>query len=454
MRKIFIAVAALTAVLGLRAEGYQVNTLSTRQTGMGHVGTAMKLGAESQLFNPGALAFSDNTFELTGSVAAISAHATATHHGVDYKTDNDLSTPFSVTSSWRILDRFYGGVAFYTPYGSSINWGEHWPGAVLNQKVGIRMFTVQPTLSYRILPNLSVGAGLMLSWGSVDLYKGLLAGESLNRLMGAVGMPPEAMYAPGTTPASVNLKGSTGLAVGYSVGAMWDISKRWTVGVSYRSKTTMTVAKGDASVSYSGAAEAMLSPVLDNLNHTNFKASLPAPYVLTAGVSFKPLENVIVAFDLQLNGWGTYKYLDIEFAGLSAFDQHLEKNYHNSLTYHLGAQWGVTKRLDLRAGLMIDCSPCDANFYNPETPGQTRIEPSVGLSFRPVKNLSIDFAFMYVQGCGLKNGTGHYEDLVYKIAAQQNPALPGMLDLSPTGTFTADYKVHAFIPSLGLSYSF
>ncbi|MDE6157918.1 MAG: outer membrane protein transport protein, partial [Muribaculaceae bacterium] len=210
MRKIFIAVAALTAVLGLRAEGYQVNTLSTRQTGMGHVGTAMKLGAESQLFNPGALAFSDNTFELTGSVTAISAHATATHQGVDYKTDNDLSTPFSVTSSWRILDRFYGGVAFYTPYGSSINWGEHWPGAVLNQKVGIRMFTVQPTLSYRILPNLSIGAGLMLSWGSVDLYKGLLAGESLNRLMGAVGMPPEAMYAPGTTPASVNLKGSTG----------------------------------------------------------------------------------------------------------------------------------------------------------------------------------------------------------------------------------------------------
>ncbi len=72
---------------------------------------------------------------------------------------------------------------------------------------------------------------------------------------------------------------------------------------------TMTVEKGDAAVSYSGAAESMLSPVLDNLNHTNFKASLPAPYVLTAGVSYKPLDNLILAFDLQLNGWGTYKYL-------------------------------------------------------------------------------------------------------------------------------------------------
>ncbi len=262
MRRIFISIATLAAVLGLRAEGYQVNTLSTRQTGMGHVGVAMKLGAESQLFNPGALAFSDKTFDISASVAAISAYATATYHGVDYKTDNDLSTPFNISSSWRIIDGFYGGVTFYTPYGSSINWGEHWPGAVLNQKVGIKMFTVQPTLSYRFLPNLSVGAGLMLSWGSVDLYKGLLGGESLNRLMGALGMPPEAMYAPGATPASVNLKGSSKLAVGYSLGAMWDISRRWTVGVSYRSKMTMTVEKGDAAVSYSGAAESMLSPVL------------------------------------------------------------------------------------------------------------------------------------------------------------------------------------------------
>lgn len=454
MKKLLLAAAVLAAAQGLSAEGYQVNTFSARQTGMGHTGTAMKLGAESQLFNPGALAFSDKTFELSGSVAAISAHATATCNGSDYKTDNDISTPMNISTTWRILDGFYGGVSLYTPYGSAINWGEHWPGAVLNQKVSIKMFTVQPTLSYRLLPNLSVGAGLMVSWGSVDLYKGLLGGESLNRLMNALGMPPEAMYSPGATPASVNLTGSSRLALGYNIGALWDISHRWSVGLSYRSKMTMTVEKGDAAVSYSGAAESMLSPVLDNLNHTNFRASLPCPYVLTGGVAYKPADNITLAFDLQLNGWGTYKYLDIEFAGLDAFNQHLEKNYHNSLTYHLGAQWGVTHRLDLRAGLMIDTSPCDKNYYNPETPGQTRIEPSVGLSFRPVGNLSVDFAFMYVHGCGIKNATGHYDDLVYKIAAQQNPALPGILGLTPQGSFTADYKVHAFIPALGISYAF
>lgn len=451
MKKIAIfALIAATAATA-NAEGYQVNTFSARQEGMGHTGTALKLGAESQLFNPGALAFSDKTFEISGAVSAISAFASATHDGVKYKTDNDISTPMNVSTAFRILDKFYGGITFYTPYGSAINWGDHWPGAVLNQRVDIKMFTIQPTLSYRLLPNLSVGAGLMVAWGSVNLDKGLVEGSSLNKIMGAMGMPPEAMYSPGSTPASVNLTGSSKLAVGYNVGALWDITPRWSLGASFRSKMTMTVEKGDAAVRYSGAAESLLTPVFDNLNRTNFRASLPCPYVFTAGIAYRPIDNLVIAFDAQLNGWGTYKFLDIEFENLADFNQHLEKDYRNAMTYHLGAQWGVTRRLDLRAGLMVDTSPCNTELYNPETPGQTRIEPSVGFSFRPIDNLSIDFAFMYVHGCGKDNATGYYDNIAYKIAAGVNP---GMLDIKPQGTFTADYRVHAFIPALGLSYSF
>ena len=69
-----MAVAALSAA----AEGYQVNTFSAKQIGMGHVGVAMKLGAESQIFNPAGVAFSDKTLELSGAVAAIKSSATAT----------------------------------------------------------------------------------------------------------------------------------------------------------------------------------------------------------------------------------------------------------------------------------------------------------------------------------------------------------------------------------------
>ncbi len=149
------AAAALTA----SAEGYQINTLSTRQLGMGHTGTALKLGAESMFFNPAGLGFSTSTLDITGSVTGIKATATATVDGTDYKTNNGLSTPISFNAAFRIYDNLQAGVSFYTPYGSSINWTDNWPGAVLNQRVDLKSYTIQPTVSWRITPRLSVGGG-------------------------------------------------------------------------------------------------------------------------------------------------------------------------------------------------------------------------------------------------------------------------------------------------------
>lgn len=448
-----MGVVALSSVAAV-AEGYQVNTYSARQQGMGMTGVAVPLGAESVIFNPGALAAMDERFQISGSVSAISAHATATHDGNDYKSDNDISTPMNIAAAFRIYDNFYGGISFYTPAGSGINWGENWPGAVLNQSVTIKAFAVQPTLSWEIIKGLSVGAGVSVNWGSVNLNKALLSGASFNRLLMAQGMPQEMLYSNNVAPASVNLNGSSNLAVGWTVGAFWQIDSRWSVGASFRSKTTLTVEKGAAAVSYNGIAEQMMAPTLDYLNHTNFKASLPEPYTFCAGVAFRPAPRWLVEADVQLNGWGTYKALDIEFAELASFDQHLEKNYHNAMSYKLGGQYSVTPRLDVRAGVMVDCSPCDLNHYNPETPAQTRVEPAVGLSFKPVKGLAIDFSFMYIQGCGVKNATGQYDDMVYKVAEQLAPGMGGALGLTPQGAFTADYKIHAFIPALGISYSF
>ncbi len=159
------------------AEGYQVNTFSAKQEGMGHVGVGMKLGSESVIFNPGALTFMDKTMEISGAVSAISSHVDCYYNGSTYETSNKVSTPMNISAAWRIYDNFYAGVSFYTPYGSSINWGRNWPGAALNQSVDLKIFTVQPTLSWRIIPKLSVGAGLMITWGNVDLNKGLVSGS-------------------------------------------------------------------------------------------------------------------------------------------------------------------------------------------------------------------------------------------------------------------------------------
>ena len=437
MNKFALAAAALLVSTGAWAEGYQINTLSAKQLGMGHTGTALKLGSESMIFNPGALGFSDRTLDISGSVTGIKAVATATHKGQDYRTANGLSTPLAVNVAFKVFDNLQAGVSFYTPYGSAINWTNDWPGAELNQKVDLKVYNIQPTLSWRITPKLSVGVGMMISWGSVDLNKALVSGSSFDKLAASQGLPSNLGNA---AAASINLKGTSQISLGANVGVMYDIDKHWTVGANFRTKMGMKVEAGLAHVDYANEmARVALEKTLGLINEANFKSEMPCPYVLNVGVAYKPIPRLTLAADLQYTGWKTYKNLNIEFPEhLAPFNQHIRKDYKNAFAYHVGAQYAVTDRTDLRLGLMVDTSPVNKEYYNPETPGMTKIEPTVGFSFRPVKNLSVDVAFMYIVGTGEKNAKCTYTDLL-----TQQPV-----------TVEADYHVHAFAPSIGISYTF
>lgn len=428
------------------AEGYQVNTLSARQNGMGHTGTALHLGAESQIFNPAGLGWLDKDLELSGSFTAIFATASATlPDGRKYKTDNTASTPIGASLGFSIYDNLKAGVAFYTPYGSSINWTDNWPGATLNQSVDLKVYTIQPTVAWRPVKNLSVGAGVMLAWGNVDLNKGLVSPQSMDALITMLNMPIPPFG--DKVPASVNLNGTARLTAGINIGVMYDINPRWTVGFNYRQKMTMKVRSGEASLRYANQiAEQLLEKELGVLNSSQFKASMPCPAVFNFGVSYRPVPSVTLAFDAQLTGWKTYRTLDIEFldSQLTPFDQHITKDYHDSWAFRLGAQCSATDRLDLRAGLIVDTAPVDRHCYNPETPAMTKIEPSVGLSFRPLPNLSVDASLLYVAGLGADGRSVDYVDL---LAAK----VPGA---DPRRTFTADYSVYSFCPSIGFTLSF
>ncbi len=446
MKKISLVLMAVAMTLSAYAEGYQVNTLSARQLGMGHTGTGMKLGAESMQFNPAGMAFMNKTLDLSVGVTGISPTATCTYESKEYKTDNKVSTPLYAYAAFSIFDNLKAGVAFTTPYGSSINWTNNWPGATLAQKVDLQTYTVQPTISWRITPKLSIGAGMMIAWGNVNLSKGLVNANSVDLLLKAT----QQNYSfDGVTPASVNLKGTANVAVGVNVGAMYDITDNLTIGASYRSKMSMKVKAGNATVSYANqVAETLLQNAIGVLNEANFSAEMPMPYTLNIGLSYRPIKKLELALDAQMTGWSAYKTLEIDFLTekLAPFNQSLAKNYKNSWALRLGAEYALTQRLDIRAGVNYDMTPVNVNFYNPETPGMDKISPSVGLSFRPFTRFSIDLAFSYIIGTGEDNATYTYEDLIFK-------SYP-MLGQSAEQKFTAKYNVNAWCASIGIGYSF
>lgn len=444
MKKLILSAISVSIFAAAWAEGYQVNTLSAKQGGMAHTGVAQKLESENMFFNPAGMAFMDKTMSFSASVNALAPSVTATIDGKNYSNASKVSTPFMASFGFSIYDNLKAGVTMYIPYGSCIDWGENWPGAVLNQNVDLKSYTIQPTISWRITPKLSVGAGLMMSWGSVDLNKGLIDATTFGRLVSSQTGAP---YEDNATPASVNINGTAQICWGANLGVMYDINSKWTVGASFRTEQKLKVKTGDATVKYSSKlAEDLLGPRLNVIN-SQFKSSMPMPWVLSVGTTYKPIEKLKLAFDMQMTGWKAYDRLDIEFLSNEAanYDQHIVKNYHNSLTFRLGGEYALTKRFDVRAGFIVDLPPVDKNRYNPETPAMTKLEPCAGFSFRPINNLSIDLSVLYVHGTGIKDARCTYEDNL----AQMIPALG-----SPEKTFSADYKLHAISGSLGISYSF
>lgn len=451
MRKAILCTAlAIFAALSAGAEGYQVNTLSAKQIGMAHTGIAMKLGAESMYFNPAGLGFMNSTMDYSISAAAIMPTATCRHQGKKFETDNDISTPIGIHTAFSINPNLKAGLSFYTPYGSSINWTDNWAGAVLNQNVSLKVYTLQPTLSWRITDRLSIGAGLMLSWGEVNLNKGLVPASTLDGMitgMQAAGALPASIPLFGsTTPASINLEGKAGLVAGINAGVLYDINDRISIGASFRSKQMMKVKSGNASLIYANeVAQQLLGSTLGVLNQANFRSKMPAPWVLGLGVQYKPVSALTLALDARLTGWKSYRSLDVEFLSeqLTPYNQYITKDYHNAWAFSLGAQYALTQRFDLRAGVMVDTTPVDSRHYNPETPGMTKINPAAGFSFRPGKGFSIDVAFMYAAGTGANGVSCTYDDLLAKSLGQPYER-----------TFKADYRCRALIPSVGVSWNF
>lgn len=446
MNKVLLgACLAMLPFSYVAAEGYQVNVQSSKQTGMGHVGTSMKLGAESMHFNPAGLGFLTKQVDISAGVAGIftKAEYKKLDGSYEHKSDNDPSTPFFVYAGFKIYDNLSAGISMTTPYGSAMNWGKNWAGSHLVQDISLKAYSVQPTVSYRPFDRLSIGAGLMVMFGEFSLSRALLSSGDMADLAAVKPeLTPLAEKYKDITPVYAELSGDAGLRLGFNVGLLFDVTDQITVGASYRSKVKMNVSEGTAKVFYANETE--LQPILGSLipplNIGYLDAELPLPSNFNIGATYKPSDRWTFSGELQFVGWGAYKTLAVKFlpdSELGKYNIEAAKNYENTRIYRAGTEYALTKRFDLRLGAYYDESPVKKEFLNPETPSMNKLGLTTGFSFRPTNAFSVDLGLCYITGFGR---TGSYTD---KAVLTQQPRI-----------FEGKYDVHAFTGTVGLSYSF
>lgn len=460
MKKLLLSILVATFTMTAVAEGYQINNFSARRTGMANTGVAMKLNSESLYFNPAAAVFQEQLTSISGGFAGIKSSAKAKNLATSTieNSDNALSTPLHVYLNFKPCNFMSAGVAFYTPDGSAMNWGDNWSGAHMIQSINLKAFTVQPTVSFKILDNLSIGAGLMISWGNFELSKAVIPTTMNSMIAGALQQaaaldPVYGQYAQVINNSGALLSGEfsgdSKVALGVNVGILWDINEQWSIGMNYRSQMNMKVEEGEAEFDYySDQVQQILQAVAQTnqsiatavgtaalLDEAQLTAELPLPQTITWGVSYRPTTKWTVNADVQWIGWKAYDELNIKFP-VQGVEQKSEKSYSNTICARVGAEYQALDWLHARAGIYFDQTPVKSKLINPETPSMNRMGYTCGLSLKPADFMAIDLAYAFVNPACCSR-TGSYPDAY-----------------STGGAFERNYKLKAHIFSVGLRFDF
>ncbi len=389
-------------------EGYQVNLQGQKQTGMGHTGTGLLLGPSSIHFNPGALSLLKNRFSFSAGVSGVLSSNTfvKTQPSVyEATSDNPMGTPFYFYGAAKVSDKMTLGLGVNSPYGNSLDWGENWDGRYLIQDISLQAIFIQPTLSYAITPNLSIGGGPVVALGSVDLSKAL---------------PLQSAGGDG----QVNLNGST-TAYGFNVGLFARLTPEISVGVNYRSKILMEMEEGEAHFRVPESLQANFPE--DN----TFSAELPMPANLTFGLGWQVTDRWLLAVDLQHVRWSAYQSLNFDFTNNTPLlaDSENIRNFENTMIYRFGFEYRAAESLKLRGGLYYDQTPIPEDYLTPETPGANKTGISTGFSWKLSSHFDLDASLLYIIA---EDRTDGY--------APQN--------------FYGTYSANAWIPGLGVSWKF
>ncbi|MGQ1787262.1 OmpP1/FadL family transporter [Saccharicrinis sp. GN24d3] len=406
MKKCIYMFILMALSINIYAEGYQVNVQGQKNTAMGHTGTGLLLGTSSIHFNPGALGFMQKELEFSFGGTAVFSKVSYSKTGSNYQaeTESPVGTPFYAYAAKKLNKKMVLGIGITTPYGNSLTWNDDWAGRYLIQNISLSAFIVQPTFSYKVSDNFGIGLGAMAVFGAVDLSRAL---------------PVE-----GTQSGQVNMEGST-MAIGFNAGVFFQASGNLSLGLNYRSKVIMKMEGGEADFT----VPLSLGGYFPAKN--KFDAELPLPANLTLGVGYMPNDKLTLAADLQYVFWDAYKELFFDFETNTALlaDSSNPRNYENTLIYRLGAEFKQSKKLTLRAGVYFDESPISEDYLNPETPGMNKVGMSTGGTYMLNKKLALDISLLFIAGL--------------EREARYVPA-----------NFGGTYNSQAFLPGMGLTYSF
>jgi long-chain fatty acid transport protein len=362
-----LVVVASVVIPQAFALGFRNPDQDARATGQGEAFVAQADDASAIYYNPaglsqlrgteitsgGMISFPNSRLQGAGDGAVMNTMSFLPH----FYVSTDLGAP---QSPWRF------GLGFNVPFGNAADFSKNGPFRYIATETSLSVFNIQPTVSYQVNDQLSLGAGLNVYYGQTELN---------NRVPVVPGTP--------SFDGRFHFYGD-GTGLGGTAGLMWKITPQFTFGAVYRSPFRINF-EGDA----------VLKTPFGNDGPHPANSSIQFPQSAAGGLAFRPIKKLKLEVDVEWTDWDNLNNVVLHSTPSAAFNGHtIPFNWQSSMYYEFGAQYDITDKWVVRGGYIYSENSVPGSTFSPTVPDSERHVFSAGLGYS-LSRIKWDIVYQY-----------------------------------------------------------
>ena len=307
---------------------------------------------------------------------------------------------YSVTPSVSV------GLGISPTFGNRTEYDFDFVGRNSGYFAEIAQININPSVAWKINEQVSVGGGINFAHNETHFKQGMTLG------------------ALASTTNSLDVKGDA-WAVGYNLGAMFQITPTTRLGLTYRSELKFDL---------EGQQTASISAVNGVTGTQEIKTVLKTPASASLAISQKVGDRLELLADYTWTNWSVVDVIQLQNKTTGANLSALSYNFKDTWRIGVGGNYQYNKDLKLRFGMAYDVSPVKSSADRTMTlPDSDRTWISIGAKYQLSPNASVDVGYSHIffakenttravlsGTTAIQNIRGEWDNSVDIIAAQLN----------------------------------
>ena len=366
---------------GFQLSDHSISSLGRNHAGYGIVGD----DASAVQFNPaGMTLLTDKQLQFGLAFSAVTANVAnegSNVFGGSIAGPNEDGAPSLAVAPnlyyvHPITDKLVAGIGITSPFGTDTDYSDSFFGRFSGTVTNLVTVDINPSIAYKINDVVSIGGGISIQTADVTLDSRIPLG-------------------PASGDGGFEAEGDS-VGVGFNLGITVDLPDSSRLGLSIRSGITHDI---EADTVFDLPASNPISAFGGAFGaDTEFES--PA----TAYLAYlKPItQNYLFTAGIRWTQWNTFEEIRFEFddAGgqnpLTTNDAVTPVNWENSFTYAVGIDGRINNQWGWRAGISFTETPSIDETRSVRTIDSDRTAISFGGSFKPIEQLTLDFAYRFI----------------------------------------------------------